>query len=102
MRPFDIAIYVVLGIAALAVVWLVANSRRHASGTMDFVATWAATWLLAFLVSGGLMMFGVVVLYFLFGQAAALAGLALLVIVLVLEPFVVAAVLYRRRKAAAH
>jgi len=102
MQPSDIALYLVIGIAILAVVWLVANSRRQSSGTMDFVATWAATWLLTFLVSGGLMMFGVVVLYFLFGQQAAQVGLGLLVLVLLLEPFMVAGVLYRRRKAVAH
>ncbi len=101
MRPFDIALYVVVGIAVVAVVWLVANSRRHASGAADFIATWLAVWLLAFLVGGGLMMFGVVVLYFLLGQAAAQAGLIVLVAVLAIEPFAVAGVLYRRRKDAA-
>jgi hypothetical protein len=100
MRPFDLAVYVVVGIAAVAVVWLVANSRRHASGTADFIATWAATALLIFIVGGGLMMFGVVVLYFLLGQQAAQVGLVVLAIALVLEPFVVGGVLYRRRRLA--
>lgn len=101
MRPFDIVLYVVIGIAAVALVWLAANSRRHASSAADFVATWLATWLLAFLVGGGLMMFGVVVLYFLLGQQAAMLGLGVLVVLLVVEPFLVAGVLYRRRRAAA-
>lgn len=101
MRPFDIALYVVAGIAVAAALWLVANSRRHASGTADFLATWLAAWLLAFLVGGGLMMFGVVVLYFLLGQGAAQAGLVVLVAVLIVEPFAVAGVLYRRRRTAA-
>ncbi len=102
MRPFDIALWVILAIVVIAVVWLVANTQRRSSGAADFVATWAATWLLAFLVGGGLMMFGVVVLYFVLGQMAAQVGLVLLVLVLVAEPFLVAAVLYRRRKAVAH
>ncbi len=101
MRPFDIAIYVVLAIAAVAVLWLIANSRRKSSGAADFIATWLAMWLLVFLVSGGLMMFGVVVLYFLLGQQAAQFGLVALVVVLIAEPFLVAGVLYRRRRPAA-
>ncbi len=102
MRPFDIALLVILAIAVLAVVWLVANTQRHSSTTADFIATWAASWLLAFLIGGGLMMFGVVVLYFMLGQAAAQVGLAVLVLVLIAEPFIVGAILYRRRKATAH
>jgi uncharacterized membrane protein YjgN (DUF898 family) len=102
LRPFDIALWIILGVAVMAVVWLMANSRRHTSGTADFIATWAATWLLAFLIGGGLMMFGVVVLYFVLGQMAAQVGLALLVLVLIAEPFLVAGILYRRRKAVAH
>jgi hypothetical protein len=101
MRPFDIAISIVLGIAALAVVYLIANTRRKSSGAADFIATWAATWLLTFLISGGLMMFGVLVLFFVLGQEAALVGLVLLMIVLVIEPFAVAVFLYQRRKARA-
>ncbi len=101
MRPFDIALWVIIAVAVLAAVWLVANTQRHSSGIADFIATWAAGWLLAFLIGGGLMMFGVVVLYFLLGQAAAQIGLVVLVLVLIAEPFVVGAVLYRRRKAAA-
>ncbi len=54
-----------------------------------------------FLIGGGLMMFGVVVLYFLFGQQVAQMGLVLLVIVLVLEPFAVALALHRRRRSRA-
>lgn len=102
MRPIDIAIYVILGIAAVALVWLVANSQRKSSGFADLVATWAATWLLVFLVSGGLMMFGVVVVFFLLGQPAAFAGLIVLGVVLLLEPFAVAGLVFRRRRAAAH
>ena len=102
MRPFDIALWAIVAIAVIAAVWLVANTQRKASGTADFIATWAATWLLAFLVGGGLMMFGVVVLYFVLGQQAAQIGLVLLVLALIAEPFIVAALLYRRRKAAAH
>jgi len=101
MRPLDIAIYVLIGIAAMAVVWLMANSRRKASGTADFLATWLATSLLFFLVGGGLMMFGVVVLYFTFGQQAAQIGLVVLAIALVIDPFAVAGLLYRRRRAGA-
>ena len=101
MRPFDIALLVLVAIAAISVVWLVANAQRKSSGAADFIATWAAMWLLAFLIGGGLMMFGVVVLYFLLGQQAAQIGLVLLVIVLIAEPFIVAGVLYRRRKAIA-
>jgi hypothetical protein len=102
MRPFDIALWVILAFAIIAIVWLVANTRRHSSGTADFIATWAATWLLAFLIGGGLMMFGVVVLYFVLGQMAAQVGLAALVLVLIAEPFLVAAFLYHRRKAVVH
>ena len=47
------------------------------------------------------MMFGVVVLFFLLGQQAAQIGLVLLVLVLIAEPFIVAGVLYRRRRAIA-
>jgi hypothetical protein len=101
MRPLDIALWVIVGIAVVAIVWLVANAQRKSSGTADFIATWAAMWLLAFLIGGGLMMFGVVVLYFLLGQAAAQVGLVLLVLALVAEPFLVAAVLYRRRRTVA-
>lgn len=102
MHPFDIALWAILAIAAIAVVWLVANTQRRSSGTADFIATFAASWLLAFLIGGGLMMFGVVVLYFVLGQTAAQVGLAVLVLALIAEPFLVAAFLYRRRKAAAH
>lgn len=102
MASFDMLVWVIVAIAAIAVVWLVANTQRHASGKADFIATWAASWLLAFLVGGGLMMFGVVILYFVFGQVAAQVGLVLLVLVLIAEPFILAAVLYQRRKAAAH
>jgi len=102
MRPLDIALWAIVAIAVMAVVWLVANAQRKSNGAADFIATWAAMWLLAFLVGGGLMMFGVVVLYFLFGQAAAQIGLVLLVLVLIAEPFLVAGVLYRRRRAVAH
>ncbi len=102
MRPFDIALWVVVAIAAISVVWLVANTQRKSSGTADLIATFAASWLLAFVVGGGLMMFGVVVLYFTLGQQAAQIGLVLLVLVLIAEPFLVGAMLYRRRKAAAH
>ncbi len=101
MQPFDIALWAIVAIAVIAAVWLVANAQRKASGTADFVATWAASWLLAFVIGGGLMMFGVVVLYFLFGQPAAMAGLVLLVLVLIAEPFILAAALFRRRKLAA-
>ncbi len=102
MRPFDIALWVILAIAVIAVVWLVANTQRHSSGTAEFIATFAATWLLAFLIGGGLMMFGVVVLYFMFGQTAAQVGLVILVFALIAEPFLVAAFLHHRRKASAH
>ena len=102
MHPTDIAILAGLVVAALAALWLVANARRKSSGTADFVATWLATSLLVFLIGGGLMMFGVVVLYFVFGQQVAQMGLVLLVLVLVLEPFVVAFALHRRRARAAH
>lgn len=102
MRPFDIALWIILAIAVIAVVWLVANTQRHSSGMADFIATWAATWLLAFLIGGGLMMFGVVVLYFALGQMAAKVGLVLLVLVLIAQPFLVGAFLYRRRKPIAH
>jgi hypothetical protein len=102
MRQSDIAIYVVIAIAVMAVLWLVANSRRGSSGTADFIATWLAMWLLVFLVSGGLMMFGVVVLYFVLGQQAAQFGLVALVIALIAEPFLLAGILYRRRKAVAN
>lgn len=97
MHPTDIAAIAILVVAALAVLWLVANSRRGSSGTADFIATWLAMSLLVFIVGGGLAMFGVVVLLFVLGQQAAFAGLVLLAIGLILEPFVVAAVLYRRR-----
>ncbi len=96
MKPTDIALIVVLVVAVSAGLWLIANSRRHASGTMDFVATWLATSLLVFLVGGGLAMFGVVVVYFVFGQPAAMGGLVLLAIALVVEPFIVAFLLSRR------
>jgi hypothetical protein len=102
MRPFDIALDVVIGIAVVALVWLAANSQRKTSGTADFLATWLATALLIFLIGGGLMMFGVVVLYFLLGQQAAQIGLVVLAIVLVAEPFAVAGLLYRRRRTPAH
>jgi len=102
MHPTDIAVLAGLIVAGVAVLWLIANSRRKSSGTADFLATWLATSLLVFLVGGGLMMFGVVVLYFLFGQQAAQAGLVVLVLVLVAEPFLVAGILYRRRKAPAN
>lgn len=101
MQPTDIAAIGIVVVATLAVLWLAANARRRSSGTADFVATWLAASLLVFIVGGGLAMFGVVVLLFVFGQQAALAGLVLLAIGLVLEPFVVAAVLYRRRSHAA-
>jgi hypothetical protein len=97
MKPTDIALIVVLVVAVFAVVWLVANSQRHTSGTMDFVATWVATSLLVFIVGGGLAMFGVVVLYFLLGSQAAFVGLVLLAIGLVLDPFAVFLVLRYRR-----
>ncbi len=100
MQPFDIALWVVVAIAVMAAVWLVANARRKASSRADFIATWAASWLLAFVIGGGLMMFGVAVLYFLFGQPAAMAGLVLLVLVLIAEPFILAAAVFRRRKVA--
>ncbi len=102
MQPFDIALYTVVGVAAVALVWLVANSQRKTSGTADFLATWLATALLVFLIGGGLMMFGVVVVYFLLGTLAAQIGLVVLAIVLLIEPFAVAALLYRRRRAPAH
>lgn len=102
MRPFDIALYVVIGIAVVALVWLAANSQRKTSGTADFLATWLATALLVFLIGGGLMMFGVVVVYFMLGQAAAQVGLVILAIILVVEPFAVAGLLWRRRRAPAH
>jgi hypothetical protein len=102
MRPFDIALYIVIGVAVVALVWLAANSQRKTSSTADFLATWLATALLIFLVGGGLMMFGVVVVYFLLGQQAAQIGLVVLAIVLVIEPFAVAGLLYRRRRALAH
>lgn len=102
MQPFDIALYTVVGIAAVSLVWLVANSQRKTSGTADFLATWLATALLIFLIGGGLMMFGVVVVYFMFGQQAAQVGLVVLAIVLVIEPFAVAGLLYRRRRTPAH
>ncbi len=102
MQPFDIALYTVVGVAVVCLVWLVANSQRKTSGTADFLATWVATALLVFLIGGGLMMFGVVVVYFLFGQQAAQIGLVVLATVLVMEPFAVAALLYRRRRSLAH
>jgi hypothetical protein len=102
MRPFDIALYTVLGVAAVALIWLGANSQRKTSGTADFLATWLATALLIFLVGGGLMMFGVVVVYFLLGQQAAQIGLVAVAVVLLVEPFAVAGLLYRRRRAPAH
>ncbi len=102
MRPFDIALYVIIGIAVLALVWLVANRQRKTSGTADLVATWLATWLLVFLVSGGLMMFGVVVIFFVLGQPAAQIGLIVLAAVLVIEPFALAGIVFRRRRIAAH
>ena len=101
MHSTDIAILVGLIVAVAAVLWLVANSRRKSSGTADFIATWLAFSLLVFLIGGGLMMFGVVVLYFLFGQQAAQVGLVVLAIVLVLDPFVIAFALHRRRRAGA-
>jgi hypothetical protein len=97
MKPTDIALIVILVVAVSAGIWLIANSRRHTSGAMDFIATWLATSLLVFIVGGGLAMFGVVVLYFVLGQQAAMGGLVLLAIALILEPFVVAFLLYRRR-----
>lgn len=102
MQPFDIALYVVIGVAVVALVWLAANSQRKTSGTADFVATWLAAALLVFLIGGGLMMFGVVVVFFLFGQVAAQVGLVVLAIVLLIEPFAVAGLLYRRRRTLAH
>jgi hypothetical protein len=102
MRPFDIALYVVIGVAAVALLWLGANSQRKSSGTADLIATWAATWLIVFLVSGGLMMFGVVVIFFLLGQQAAQIALIVLAVVLVIEPFALAGLLFRRRRAGAH
>jgi hypothetical protein len=102
MQPFDIALYTVVGVAAVALVWLVANSQRKTSGTADFLATWLATALLVFLIGGGLMMFGVVVVYFTLGQQAAQIGLVVLAVLLVIEPFAVAGLLYRRRRTPAH
>lgn len=102
MQPFDIALYTVVGVAVVALVWLVANSQRKTSGTADFLATWLATALLVFLIGGGLMMFGVVVVYFVLGTLAAQIGLVVLAIVLLIEPFTVAALLYRRRRTPAH
>ena len=97
MQPIDVALIVALVVVVACAFWLVANSRRHTSGTMDLVATWLATSLIVFFIGGGLAMFGVVVLYFLFGNQAAFVGLVLLAIGLVLEPLVVLLVLRYRR-----
>jgi hypothetical protein len=97
MKTFDIALVVILVIVVACGLWLLANSRRHTSGTMDFVATWLATSLIVFVIGGGLAMFGVAVILFMLGREAASIGLVLLAIGLVLEPFVVLLVLRYRR-----
>jgi len=97
MEPFDIALFAVLVIVVACGFWLLANSRRHTSGTMDFIATWLATSLIVFIIGGGLAMFGVAVILFMLGREAASVGLVLLGVGLVLEPFVVALVLRYRR-----
>jgi hypothetical protein len=97
MEPFDIALIAVIVIVVACGLWLLANSQRHTSGTMDFIATWLATSLIVFIIGGGLAMFGVAVILFMLGREAASVGLVLLAIGLVLEPFVVLLVLRYRR-----
>lgn len=101
MHPTDIAIVAVIVLVVVAVLWLTTSGRRRTSGGGDLFATWFAWSLVVFVVGGGIAMFGVAVVYIALGQDAGKVGLVLLGIGLVLEPFVVALILWRRRAAAA-
>ncbi len=97
MHPLDILPIVIIVVGVACILWLLANSRRHVSSTADFLATWLAAATLVFIVGGGLAMFGVAVLTIMLGDDAGKVGLVALVVGLALEPFVVLAILYRRR-----
>jgi hypothetical protein len=101
MQLADIVIVAIIVIVIVAALWLTTSARGRARGGGDLIATWLAMSLVVFIVGGGLAMFGVAVVYIMLGQDAGRVGLVLLAIGLVLEPFVVALILRRRRGGAA-
>ena len=90
--PVDIVIIVVLALLALAVVYLVANanSKGNRGGKGAAIATWAAVSALVFFVGGGLLMFGVLVVFLVAGDSVARVVLPIVALVIVASPVLVA------------
>ena len=96
--PVDIVIFAVLALLALAVVYLVANARSGGRGGKGAaIATWAAVSALVFFVGGGILMFGVLVVFLAAGDSVARVVLPIVVLVIVASPFLVAIGMLVRR-----